>query len=83
MMRWTNNHYTSNLHRVVNSSPEDRYSIPFFFTGNASYAFGCIPGCEDEGVEYKKILVKDFLREQFDSSYARAAAHTNIAKVSV
>ena len=84
MMRWTNHHYTSNLHRVLNFSPRDRYSIPFFFTGNPKYVFDCIPGCEDEDVKegalektaklskYDPVSVQDYMNYQFKSSYARA-----------
>ncbi|KAE8440839.1 hypothetical protein EG329_006401 [Mollisiaceae sp. DMI_Dod_QoI] len=73
MMRWTNHKYTSNLHRVMNFSERDRYSIPYFFTGNPNFTFDCIPGCEggDEWKKPEKIMIKDFFKEQFDTSYAR------------
>lgn len=87
MMRWTNHHYTSNMHRVLNYTDVDRYSIPFFFTGNALHTLQTIPGCEQRkdtssrvygppltDEEYGPILVKDFMMEQFLKPYTTASA---------
>jgi isopenicillin N synthase-like dioxygenase len=84
MMRWSNHKYTSNMHRVINKSGTDRYSIPFFFSGNPEYVFDCIPGCEDEGFpevpdgkksKYNAISVRDYVGEQYVTSYGRAEKH--------
>ncbi|KAH0843054.1 putative 2OG-Fe(II) oxygenase family oxidoreductase [Fonsecaea pedrosoi] len=87
MARWTNHHYTSNTHRVMNFSPADRYSIPFFFSGNATYTLETIPGLEQRPPSaltrkfgpvippepYGPVSVTDFLRDQFVQSYKRAS----------
>lgn len=76
MMRWTNKKYTSNLRQVMNFSEKERYSIPFFFNGNPNYMVDCIPGCEG-GEDWKmpeKIMIKDYMHEQFSSSYNRVVA---------
>lgn len=87
MARWTNHHYTSNTHRVLNFSPKDRYSIPFFYNGNARHVLQTIPGLETRPARgavarpygpvipdeaYGPVSVTDFLRDQFVQSYKRA-----------
>ncbi|KAK5125689.1 hypothetical protein LTR85_011963 [Meristemomyces frigidus] len=86
MMRWTNHHYTSNMHRVMNYSGKDRYSIVYFFNGNPEHTLSIVPGCEErrdtkfkkfgppvKAEKYDPILVRDFVSEQFVASYSRAS----------
>lgn len=70
MMRWSNDRYISNLHRVINKSGRERYSIPFFFPGNPDFLVSCLPGCEGiEGAKYAPIKVEDWIRGRYASTY--------------
>ncbi|KAE8447774.1 hypothetical protein EG329_010168 [Mollisiaceae sp. DMI_Dod_QoI] len=76
-MRWSNDRYVSNLHRVINKSGKERYSIPVFFSGNPDYVINCLPNCCDEGQKpkYPPITVADCVGGSYKESYGRAAAH--------
>lgn len=72
-MRWSNDRYISNLHRVINKSGQERYSIPFFYSGNPDYVVKCLPGCAGEnGVKYEPITVEDAVRGAYLKSYGAA-----------
>jgi isopenicillin N synthase-like dioxygenase len=72
--RWTNDRYRSTLHRVVNSSGRERYSIPFFFVGNPDHAVSCLPTClaPGEAAKYPPTTVDAHLREMYRRTYAPA-----------
>ncbi|TBU98852.1 isopenicillin N synthase family dioxygenase [Stutzerimonas kirkiae] len=70
--RWTNDRYRSTLHRVVNSSGHERYSVPFFYSGNPDHLVECLPGCLAEGAapRYPAVTVEEHLREMYQRTYA-------------
>jgi isopenicillin N synthase-like dioxygenase len=69
--RWTNDRYRSNVHRVINSSGRERYSVPFFFHGNYAHKVECIPTCLAPGQtpKYPPTTVEAHLREMFRLTY--------------
>jgi isopenicillin N synthase-like dioxygenase len=69
--RWTNDRYRSTLHRVVNVSGRDRYSIPFFFEGNPQHVVACLPGCSapDNPPRYQATTVSDHLEAMYRQTY--------------
>lgn len=71
MMRWTNNKYLSNLHRVINKTGRERYSVPFFFSGNPDFVVSCLPNCEDAhaGAKYPPITVDEWMRGRYAETY--------------
>jgi isopenicillin N synthase-like dioxygenase len=74
--RWTNDRYRSTLHRVVNSSGRERYSVPFFFVGNPDHAVSCLPTCLSPGetAKYPPTTVEAHLREMYRRTYGAAKA---------
>lgn len=67
--RWTNDRYHSTLHRVINTSGGERYSIPFFYSGNPDHLVECLPG-SDEPPRYPAVTVEEHLREMYRRTYA-------------
>jgi isopenicillin N synthase-like dioxygenase len=74
MARWTNDRYRSTLHRVINASGRERYSIPFFFTGRADYPVTCLEAClaPGETPKYPPTTAIGHLEEMYQRTYASA-----------
>lgn len=71
IQRWTNGHYRSTLHRVVNMSGGERYSVPFFFSGNPDHVVSCLPGClaAGEAPSFPPITVEGHMKERYATTY--------------
>jgi isopenicillin N synthase-like dioxygenase len=71
MMRWTNDTYVSNAHRVVNRSGRERYSCAFFCEPNPDALIACIPACAGPAnpAKYPPIAFADFLRTKLEPTY--------------
>tara|TARA_R110002060_G_scaffold50829_2_gene61785 strand:- start:608 stop:1180 length:573 start_codon:yes stop_codon:yes gene_type:complete len=48
LMRWTNGVYKSTIHRVVNRTDKERYSVPLFFSINYDETVETLPSCVSE-----------------------------------
>ena len=72
--RWTNDRYRSTLHRVVNLSGGERYSVPFFYTGAADHPIVCLPTCVAPGepAKYPATTPIDHLTEMYRRTYQGA-----------
>ena len=73
-MRWTNDLYRSTLHRVINASGRERYSIPYFFEGNPTHEVACIPTCLAPGASplYAPTTLNEHLQEMYRRTYVAA-----------
>jgi isopenicillin N synthase-like dioxygenase len=71
MMRWTNDQYISNLHRVINKSGCERYSLPFFFSGNPDFLVECLPNYVDgkNSPKYPPITVEEWISGRYADTY--------------
>jgi isopenicillin N synthase-like dioxygenase len=72
MMRWTNDVYVSNAHRVVNRSGRERFSAAFFCEPNPDARIACIPACAsaERPAKYPPIAFADYLRSRLEPTYA-------------
>jgi isopenicillin N synthase-like dioxygenase len=70
--RWTNNPYRSTVHRVINKSGRDRYSVPFFLDGRSDHLVSCIPTCAGEKRLFTDTTVRGHLEEMVRRTYATA-----------
>ncbi|KAB8256177.1 hypothetical protein BDV32DRAFT_153496 [Aspergillus pseudonomiae] len=82
-MRMANDKYKSNIHRVINKSGRERYSIPFFFSGNPDYLCECLPNCRAPGepAKYPPITVQERVTEAYKESYGRAEKYKKQLKM--
>src|SRR4051794_5026194 len=48
LMRWTNGIFKSTVHRVVNRTDQERFSIPLFFSINYDERVETLPSCVTE-----------------------------------
>ena len=64
---WTNDVYVSNLHRVVNRTGRERYSIPTFFNLDYDAPVACLPSCQspDRPAKYAPVKSGDYLVSRF------------------
>jgi isopenicillin N synthase-like dioxygenase len=72
MARWSNGRFRSTLHRVINTSGRQRYSVPFFYLGNPDYPIRCIDTCLADGM---RPLYPDTTMEAHYQAMYRATYH--------
>lgn len=73
IQRWTNGRYKSTQHRVINRSGRERYSIPFFYTGNPDHEVSCIESCLKPGETpaYPPITVSGHIQAMYAKTYSK------------
>lgn len=81
MARWSNDYFASTLHRAINRSGRQRYSIPFFFGPDSHSLIEVLPSCQgpEWPAKYPPIRSGDYIRSRFDSTYSHRQPDTDPA----
>ncbi|MBZ9556462.1 MULTISPECIES: 2-oxoglutarate and iron-dependent oxygenase domain-containing protein [unclassified Modicisalibacter] len=76
MARWTNGYFASTLHRAINRSGKQRYSIPFFYGPDADAMIEVLPSCQNENwpPQFAPIKASDYIQSRFNETYAHRRA---------
>ncbi|KAF9562665.1 Clavaminate synthase-like protein [Agrocybe pediades] len=74
--RWTNDIFKSTLHRVINRSGEERYSIPLFFGTNYDVLLEPISTCVTPGAPYKYEVMTagEYVKSRLEATYSHSVA---------
>ncbi len=72
MARWTNDLYASTRHRVINTSKQDRYSIPFFYDPDFDAEVACLESCvsDTRPARYPATTGGQHLLDRIDETFA-------------
>jgi isopenicillin N synthase-like dioxygenase len=70
MERWTNGVFTSTLHRVINVSGRERYSLPFFFDPDFDAPVVCLDSCKGDGAKFAPTTAGQHLLDMINASFS-------------
>jgi isopenicillin N synthase-like dioxygenase len=72
MERWTNDQFRSTVHRVINQTGRERYSLAFFYGANYHTTIECLPGCsgEQRPARYPPVKAGEWTIRNIQAAYA-------------
>ncbi|KAF7309246.1 Fe2OG dioxygenase domain-containing protein [Mycena indigotica] len=71
LARWTNDVFTSTVHRAINRSGVERFSIPLFFGTDYDVRLEPIPSCvsPDRPAKYETITAGEYIQGRLKATY--------------
>ncbi|KAJ6784694.1 hypothetical protein PWT90_00437 [Aphanocladium album] len=75
--QWNNDVYIFNLHRVINRSDIERYSLPFNYNGNPDFIIKYLDKCRDrpDDEKYAPFSVEDYVVQKYKDVYSRVGVY--------
>ncbi|KIK69959.1 hypothetical protein GYMLUDRAFT_993613 [Collybiopsis luxurians FD-317 M1] len=75
LARWTNDVFKSTVHRAINKSGSERYSIPLFFGVDYDVPLEPIPSCvsPEMPAKYEVITAGEYVKHRLEETYAHSA----------
>ena len=72
MARWTNDIFTSTVHRVINTTGQKRFALSFFFGANYDAVISCLESCQSEErpSRYSPITAGECTVENINAAYS-------------
>ncbi|KAK9896085.1 Clavaminate synthase-like protein [Cystobasidium minutum MCA 4210] len=73
--RWTNDVFVSTVHRAINRSGKERYSIPMFIGVDPDTLIKCLPSCVSESrpARYEPVKAGEYVENRLRETYAHSA----------
>lgn len=70
MARWSNDTFISTVHRVLNTTGEERYSVLFFFGPNYDTVLNPLETCigKDNAPKYDPVVAGDYVYQRLAKS---------------
>lgn len=71
MARWTNDYFKSTIHRAINRSGKQRYSIPLFFGPNPDEEIAVLESCQSPSnpAKYEPIQAGAYVEKRINETY--------------